>query len=493
LEDTVDELYIAKQEADAAAQAKSFFLANISHEIRTPLNAILGCLDMLTSAKDGNFAMSQEEIMDIIRKGGKDLMTVIDDILTFSKIDSDRIVLDSAPLSIRQLILDVKTMLKLQIQEKPEVDFRTRWCEPLPDTILGDPVRIRQVLINLIGNGLKFTEHGHVEVRCSTVNQRDMTSSRKPKNDYFTTENTYPSLISRFATTVNSFTIAEMIRDTRSLNKSSISKRSTPQTLSGILTNSSSSSMLRIDIIDTGIGLSQDNIDKLFKPFSQADESTTRKYGGTGLGLGISLGLVRLMGGAILIDSKLGKGSTFSVFIPIHEPEEESTHSAAHPSISNKTSLPSSLKPVESGVSKDNAPKDIPLKGLRVLVVDDTTVNQLVAKTHLQDAGADVVVASNGKQAIEQINQAEADGKGFDAVLMDMQMPIMDGYEATKFLRGQYYSKPILALTASHDHAGDAVKAGCDAVLHKPFQRIELISAILKHTSKDKKSSVKNK
>jgi CheY-like chemotaxis protein len=295
-----------------------------------------------------------------------------------------------------------------------------------------------------------------------------------------------------------------------------------PQTLSGISAAVPGASILVMEVIDTGIGLSLEQIRRLFKPFSQADDSSTRKYGGTGLGLGIVRGLVRLMGGDINIKSELGNGSNFVVMIPIKFPKDKSENKSENKlenKLENKQENKQENKPENKNVQEtanndspfsktkndpekttvyetakttgiNSAQKNLlPLSNYRILVVDDGIVNQLVAEAKLRDAGAEVVVASNGRLAIDKVTESKQTGRLFDAVLMDMQMPIMDGFEATRELRRLGFKLPILALTANFGNNEDSFQAGCDAVLTKPFNRDELINTILKFSKRKKKNN----
>ena len=308
LEHTTDKLVEAKKEAESAMRAKSLFLANMSHEIRTPMNGIFGCIEML-----GNGANSQQvQFFDIIQKCGKNLMAIIDDVLTFSNIDTNRIILASVPVNLRQLINDVKVMLERLLEEKPQITFRTEWEDSVPTNIAGDPVRLRQMLLCLINNAIKFTETGSITVRCSVILPSETTgiTERVPTETSLAT----PSLSPQIA---HAKGLRGVIQSVEHVEQQTIIHQ--PTVLKSIWRLLPNVSILRIDVSDTGIGIAPDQFDVLFKPFSQVDESLTRKFGGTGLGLSIVKGLVQLMGGSVLVESQLGRGSTFSVLIPFNE------------------------------------------------------------------------------------------------------------------------------------------------------------------------------
>lgn len=477
LENALEELVEAKREADAATQAKGYFLANMSHEIKTPMNAILGCVDMLNDSGEGKKAakVNQTEIIDLIRKSSKDLLTIIDDILTFSSLDSNRIQLESAEIAPRQVLDDVIHMLQPRLKEKPEIEFQFDWLEPIPAKMLGDSTRIRQLLINLIGNAIKFTDRGYVIVRCSTRNATELRG-----NTETISETGHHSIISMLTTT---FYHQPNRDDTvRPGEASGFSLNTEFVPTPGII-------YLQIEISDTGIGMTPEVMNRLFKPFSQADDSYSRRYGGTGLGLGIARGIAGLMGGEISVFSESGKGSTFTVFLPIRLPSDtpgkDRTVSDSSSARRNVTSLlnRSSKMESEQATGVVASPKEkLPLFGFHILVVDDSVVNQLVAASKLKDAGADVDIASDGRMAIEKVDMSERVGYGYNTILMDMQMPIMDGFEATKQLRKRGFKFPIIAASANFDIDKDAKNAGCNVSLSKPLNRDELIETIIRLT-----------
>jgi signal transduction histidine kinase/ActR/RegA family two-component response regulator len=478
LERMVDELVVAKKNADAAILAKGYFLANMSHEIRTPMNAVLGCSDMLAEQEAGKtIALSRAELIDLIRKSSKDLMTVIDDILTFSNIDTNRVILEPVPVNVRQLVDDVKAMLKNRFDEKPQLTFRIDWDANVPKMIMGDPTRLRQILMNLLSNAVKFTEEGFIGVHCSVY--YPSLAGEVGYSLYSGGQRASQSQVSS-GMPVAALPYGSQVLRTRGLQGFSYSMTASInaadadrlRSLESVIAASPGQSVLQIDITDTGIGLSAEQIDRLFKPFSQADMTSTRKYGGTGLGLGIVKGLVQLMGGSVLVRSELGQGSTFSVLLPIKEPAASAVH------------LPPFAARAEQKNTVVGVPeKQLPLQNIRVLIVDDAIVNQLVAEAKLKNVGALVSTASDGQTAIEKIMSAENSDSPFDIVLMDLQMPIMDGLAATQKLRQLGFTKPIIALTANPDN-GEASSAGCNLSLSKPVDRDVLISAVLKLTKK---------
>ncbi len=446
------ELVVAKQAADEGAKAKSDFLANMSHEIRTPMNAMIGFTEILTQRVIQNSSPSEREsiesISEIIRKSGQDLLTMINDILDFSRIEANLLELESEPFSIKTMLEDIWKIEMANVISK-RLDFTIKYKEPIPELILGDPTRLRQILTCLIDNAIKFTEAGAVTVHCKA----------------------YPP------PSPESGTKSGIKRAGEDSSANHYQKPHLPDSM-----------MIRFDIIDSGIGISPSQIEALFQPFTQMDGSRTRRYGGTGLGLSIAKRLAQLMDGDILVTSKPHVGSTFSLVLHVYLPSEyESTiyleknpptHSSIeHSSLTPPASLPEPAAKVES--------PQLPLRNARILLVEDMPVNQIVISSQLRDAGAMVEIEGNGELGLKKISQDEDNGLFFDVVLMDMQMPVMDGYEATKQLRVQGYKRPIIAVTATaHALSGDREKTlgiGCDDYISKPVDRATLIGLVKKY------------
>ena len=409
LEKTVSDLTEANRKADAAVKAKGDFLANMSHEIRTPMNAILGFADII-GRKLLQRCLPEElpqykDTLRLISNSGNDLLTIINDILDFSKADNQQINLENIPISVRRLIENVYLTMQKRLGDNPNVDLIFEPVGPIPEKILGDPTRIRQILNNLIGNAIKFTKEGSIKVQYgldAEYTQQDQDAESNLLHLYF-------------------------------------------------------------DITDTGIGIDKEGILRLFKPFSQADSSLTRRFGGTGLGLAISKRLAVMMGGDVTVKSKPGVGSTFRFTLVTTEffgNTEDSTVEQLRPETSER-----------AGVRLDDC---------RILAVEDGRVNQIVISAQLKESGASIELADNGQIALEMIDAAEKANRPFDIVLMDMQMPVMDGYEATKILRKNGFTKPIIALTA-HALSGDCEKTlevGCNDYMSKPIDFVSLITKI---------------
>ncbi|MDR1021406.1 MAG: response regulator [Synergistaceae bacterium] len=356
---TLLELKHAMSEAMAANKAKSLFLANMSHEVRTPLNAMVGLTTLLLKTPMDD---RQRDYTEKMHRASTTLQGLIDDILDFTKIEAGDMKLQCISFDIKKLFDDLFVFFQEQ-NAGPDVALRFQIDPALPSALMGDPVRLQQIFINLVDNACKFTEKGSVTV---------------------------------------SVTASELGQDSVTVG---------------------------FAVEDTGIGMSQEQIEGIFAAFNQADNSSTRKYGGTGIGLSITRQMVELMGGEISVESEEGKGTKFS--------------------FSCKFAL-------DEDVSKTKEPdegKDVSLSGMRVLLVEDNEINAMIASELLEAVGVIVTTAENGQEALNRLAASRADaggGQPFDLILMDLQMPVMDGYEATKIIKGmpEYKDIPIYALTA---------------------------------------------
>lgn len=401
LEATNRELNRLRAQADSANHAKTSFLANMSHEIRTPMTAILGFADLLA---DGHLdGKERREAVDTIRRSGRHLVELISDILDLSKIEADHLVMEKTNCNIVSLVNDLISLFRVKAAEK-RIGLTVEYCGELPEAIMSDPMRLRQMLSNLIGNAIKFTERGEVRV------------------------------------VVTGTLVAPRHCD------------------------------LRCAVIDSGIGISAHNLPKLFLPFSQVDSSTTRRIGGTGLGLAISRRLARLLGGDIHVASQEGSGSTFTLALQAEVAVGAHICGAPQESIVSMDGQPSCAPPT-------------PLLDRRILIAEDGPDNQRLISTVVRKAGADAVIAENGQVALETALAADSSGRAFDIIIMDMQMPVLDGYETTRALRQHGYTRPIIALTA-HALATDrerCLAAGCDDFATKPIERENLIQLLVRH------------
>jgi signal transduction histidine kinase/CheY-like chemotaxis protein/HPt (histidine-containing phosphotransfer) domain-containing protein len=380
--------------ADAANRAKSEFLANMSHEIRTPMTAIIGYADLLL---DPNQCVSERlNHVNVVRRNAEYLLAIVNDILDLSKIEAGQLVCESIAMSPCQIISEVASMMRVRAIER-KIELQVRIDGPIPKTIHSDPTRLRQILINLVGNAIKFTESGWVRVTATME----------------------------------------------------------------------SPSRLRFDVIDTGIGLSAEGISRLFQPFSQADTTTTRRFGGTGLGLVISKRLATKLGGDLTVESQEGRGSCFTLTVD--------------PGAIGNVEMVSDYTEIMRDPSESTAWL-APLRG-RILLAEDGADNRQLLALYLVKAGADVTFAENGQIAVEKATRALEDGRPFDLILMDMRMPELDGYSATAKLRGRGYDRPIIALTA-HAMAGDrdkCLQSGCTDYLTKPVRKAGLLEIVQRY------------
>jgi signal transduction histidine kinase/ActR/RegA family two-component response regulator len=401
LRQTLQELAKSKNEAEAANRAKTSFLANLSHELRTPLCAMLGFAELL---KDPTLSHEDRiSYVNIIFRNGHQLVTLIDDILDLSKIEAGHLQIEHLLVSLPILLSDISSSLTIKAREKGiQLSFES--VGKIPESIISDPTRLRQILLNIIGNAIKFTDHGSVTVK-----------------------------------------VAHTIE---------------PEPLGGRLT---------CTVEDTGCGIIAAAADKLFIPFSQADVSTTRKFGGTGLGLALSRRLARSLGGDVtLAATEQNKGSTFFVTVAAPIPKDITPLACEHPN------APTGTVPAVPALK--------PLTGVRVLLAEDAPDSQLLIERFLRIEGAEVDLAEDGAEAVKK-----ATANHYDVILMDIQMPILDGYGATAALRGQGYLGPIIALTA-HAMPGEcekSIRAGCDHHLIKPVDRKLLIQTVSRYSGQN--------
>jgi PAS domain S-box-containing protein len=390
----------AKEAAEAANRAKSEFLANMSHEIRTPMTAILGFSDLLATPNLPHH--EQCSFLEAIQRNGKALLELINDILDLSRIEADKLVLEKADSPLQQIVEDVLSAVRVRAREKRlslEVDYRF----PLPEKIRTDPGRLRQILVNLAGNAIKFTEKGEVRITVSCVRDED------------------------------------------------------------------ESAMVQFAVSDTGIGIAADKIPQLFQPFVQADASLTRRFGGSGLGLAISRRLAEALGGTIEVASQLGQGSTFTLSIRAGSLE----------GVCMLQSPQADPAPAEEPLPGE--PK-VALRG-RVLLAEDVPAVQAVVSRILEGLNLEIEIAENGRLACEMAEKSKAEGRPYDLILMDIQMPELNGYEATRRLRRSGCHGPIVALTA-HAMLGDREKcldAGCDDYIAKPVPVSKLLEIFTRY------------
>jgi len=379
----------------------------MSHEIRTPLNAIVGFTDLMRTT---NLQPEQKSFLDRIQVASRHLLDLVNDVLDFSKMEAGKIELQPEPLRLQDLLDEVRDVFGHRAEQQG-IALNLTIAPEVREGYLGDRLRLAQILANLVGNALKFTSKGSVDVHvASTGEMRDG---------------------------------EQMIGD------------------------------LVVSVRDTGVGITIDQQKKLFRPFTQADASTTRQYGGTGLGLAICKQLVELMGGSLQLESEPGVGSTFRFMVPLEVDELAAQRSYARN---------------ERNVAQDST-LAAQLKGLRVLLVEDNATNQLLAKTMLNKCGVHCVVANHGGEALNMLEL-----ETFDAILMDCQMPVMDGYVATRAIRGddRWMDIPIIAMTANA-LSGDrerCIEAGMNDYVAKPVRMHDIVAVLIAWTRESRRREV---
>ncbi|PIE91156.1 MAG: hypothetical protein CR997_02350 [Acidobacteria bacterium] len=406
------ELREAKKQAEEANAAKSRFLATVTHELRTPLNGILGMASLI---KEGRLSPEDRENLGLLKYSAEGLMSLINDLLDFAKIEAKKLKLEWIPVNLKEIVQkNIKTLGSIA-QEK-QLTLRMEVHSDLDRTVLGDPVRMTQILNNLVGNALKFTFSGEVVVRAMPMDEAppEVFALLKDQTKQFYDANCVP---------------------------------------------------VYFCVEDTGIGIPKDKMQVIFEPFSQSSVSTSRQFGGTGLGLTICRTLVEKMGGSIWVDSELNKGSRFHYYLLLKQQK------------------------MAFGVQKELSSRDMELLAekymtspLKILLAEDNPVNRLVAIKHVERLGWDIFTVENGKKALDAIKANE-----FDILLFDIKMPVLDGLEAIKVLKNdpsfkEKASLPVLAMTAStsEEEREQFADAGFDGIIPKPFKEKKLKSEILK-------------
>jgi two-component system CheB/CheR fusion protein len=379
----------AKEEAERANRAKSEFLSSVSHEIRTPLTAILGFIDVLgehPSLKTGPAEL--EDYLATIRQNGQFLLALIEDLLDISRIEAGQLRVESEPCAPAEIVSDVVESLKAKAEAK-DLRIEVEFTGAIPAEVSTDRLRLRQVLVNLLDNAIKFTERGVVRLTARAIDRRG------------------------------------------------------------------AEGVLEFAVSDSGIGMTAAEMSGLFQPFYRVSSAATDRPGGTGLGLAICKRIARRLGGDITVQSAPGSGSIFTLSIPVARAAE----------------IAAPTRPQESPAPAEAHPP-APRLHARILLAEDNQANQELISLRLRQAGADVVTADNGKEALERTSEAATAGRPFDAVVMDMQMPVLDGYETVRQLRARGFSKPILAVTAyamSEDRQ-ECIDRGCDDFISKPIE-----------------------
>jgi signal transduction histidine kinase/DNA-binding response OmpR family regulator len=419
-----EELERARLAAEAASVAKSSFLANMSHELRTPLTSILGYADLLLGAVEppslgGAGIARREDYVRTMRRSGEHLLTLINDILDVSKIEAGRMNVESVACRLVDILADVQSMMRSRAAEK-NIAFTIEYASPIPERVMTDPTRLRQILMNLVGNAVKFTSAGSVRVLVRFA-PPPMAGHAAPQGD-----------------------------------------RANDDTGAAAVNGAPQAGRLDVEVIDTGVGIGPEEQALLFQPFAQADLSTTRRFGGTGLGLSISRRLAEMLDGELTVQSKLGEGSTFRLSLIVGVS-------------GNRYLQPAEAQQAATVITREYAPRQL---GLRILLAEDGEESREVITLHLRHAGCQVTPAADGEQAHRIATDAAAGGAPFDVILMDMQMPVMDGYTATSKLRAEGYQGVIVALTA-HALTEDrerCLRVGCDEYAAKPVDMPALLA-----------------
>lgn len=433
LEEKNRQVEFAKNRAEQSEKFKQQFLANMSHEIRTPMNAILG---MTNLALESPSAEKQKEYLGGIQKSSDMLLHIINDILDVSKIEAGKIEIEQIDFSLKEVVEQVKRTLQHKADEK-HIQLITSIDKAVPDVLVGDPVRLNQVLMNLCGNALKFTERGSVHLSVIARNEGQTLSESVTKQS--------PAL---------GHNSGGLLRPAKS--------------------GARNDAALLFEVEDTGIGIPKEKLNSIFESFTQAHSSDSRRFGGTGLGLTISKQLIELMGGELKVESEPGSGSTFSFTLALPVGSEQNLESRKK----SEEELDGSM-----------------LNGLKILLADDNEYNRVVATDTLKSkADVEIITATNGREAVDLLKQND-----FDVVLMDVQMPEMDGFEATREIRHpqsaiRNHNIPVIALTASviRSDLDKCKAAGMNDYVPKPFKASQLIHAIASITGRSKSAQPPN-